>query len=179
MILARKKIYSQSVIIEYNQINPHQLPSTTIRSIIINLLLPTHSQLIRLHHEIHHYLLQATSSSTLLQSNLSPSITTNTITMNNEIFVQTTFPLIGVDKLYKPIISDHLIIRPVLLSDLEPFHALLSQPKVMPSAYIGAPYVRTKLQQTLAHIASLQTRGPEIFCITSSSWRSQETVKVT
>jgi len=69
---------SQSITINYNQINPHQLPSTTIRSIIINtnLLFPPHSEL-RRHNEIHHHQSQPTYSSILSQSNPSLSITTN------------------------------------------------------------------------------------------------------
>lgn len=46
------------------------------------------------------------------------------------VTVSTTRPVLG-DNLSLPIFTDHLIIRSYRLSDLEPYHALLSQPEAM------------------------------------------------
>lgn len=58
------------------------------------------------------------------------------------ILVDTTLPLLGIDKRSTPIISNRLILRPLLLKDLEGYHALYSQPEPMALGFVGGaePY---------------------------------------
>lgn len=76
---------------------------------------------------------------TLLQLILSNTITMSatTTTERPTILVDTTLPLLGVDKWSTPIISNRLIIRSLLLKDLEGYHALYSQPEPMALGYVS------------------------------------------
>jgi len=52
--------------------------------------------------------------------------------------ISTTLPFIG-DNLFEPILSDRLILRPLLLSDLQAFYTLRSQPEAMAHSNKGKP----------------------------------------
>ena len=60
-----------------------------------------------------------------------------TSTEPSTILVETTMPLLEIDKWSTPILSNRLVIRPLLLRDLEGYHTLYSQPATMVLAYIG------------------------------------------
>jgi RimJ/RimL family protein N-acetyltransferase len=75
------------------------------------------------------------------------------ITMATMTTVTTTLPFIKDDHL-RPIESDRLILRPLLLSDLEAYRTIRSQPEAM--AYSGRGRPDSDLEETQAKLLRLQ-----------------------
>ena len=73
--------------------------------------------------------------------------------MASTVTVSTTLPNIE-DYILEPIITDRLIIRPLLLSDLEAYRTLRSQPEAMAHSGRGRPDI--DLSETLAKLQRLQ-----------------------
>ena len=67
--------------------------------------------------------------------------------------ISTTLPFIG-NNLSEPIITNRLIIRPLLLSDLQAFYTLRSQPEAMAHSNKGKP--DASISETLAKLERLQ-----------------------
>nr|YP_009546955.1 N-acetyl-transferase [Hirsutella thompsonii]AYP41291.1 N-acetyl-transferase [Hirsutella thompsonii]AYP41320.1 N-acetyl-transferase [Hirsutella thompsonii] len=72
--------------------------------------------------------------------------------------VITTQPLLKKGTLHFPILTDRLIIRPLVLSDLDAFHSLRIQPEAM--AHSGQDGPDTNIDQTLAELEILMQPYP-------------------
>ncbi|KAI1735072.1 GNAT domain-containing protein [Xylaria scruposa] len=77
----------------------------------------------------------STNPSTLSKPTPSPNPPTSD--KPSRILVKTTLPLLGIDVLAKPIISERLIIRPFAVSDFLAFHSLHIQPEPMALGFFG------------------------------------------
>ena len=105
--------------------------------------LPTHRVIIEPHQS-----LRSTTST--------PSQLVQLITMASTVTVSTTLPYVE-DYILESITTNRLIIRPLLLSDLEAYRTLRSQPEAMAHSGRGRPDI--DLSETLAKLLALYFRS--------------------